>query len=518
MRERRASKSLGLVLGAGISKPLGYPSWRELVERIALDPEVSGMHLLSVTSGISETAKTQMLLQHFRTKRLDQLDVSASARNIRKINGEWRRIVQRALYRDAPKSAHEICSKHPYIAKYVDIIAETPMTVNYNFDDTIEKLLSAKDQQSGSYGRGFETAWDAALQSSRGSSVIYHPNGFLSSNIMDRSSEDLVFSEDSFADRLIESMAGHHASLLHHLGRTTCLFIGLSLQDETLRMLLRQSARINPGQYHYYVSWRDPAQTRDEKAESAVRQAHFDVYNLITLFLDDAEISSLGELLTAKEDVIVRAAEEEGVPLKFVYYLTGAIGAGKTTALSYLRSLITYEEWTESRIELLGKSWRDLDEGQRNEVDDWILRQFVIKNNSLLERREGIIVVDRPPLDPLSFTDKPSLASKARKMIEAFRPGKAKRHIVSGKVILLKGEPNELEGRVIGRHKESSASVIEELQKNLMDIYDSADIIETTGSSIHSVVKSISKKIHLEDYSEIDLDGYLCSISKEVAG
>ncbi|MGO7837234.1 SIR2 family protein [Rhizobium johnstonii] len=516
MRERHASKGLGLILGAGVSQPLGFPAWGELVERIASSPDVQGDHLLAAANGLSDTAKTQMLLQHFRTKRLDQLGFQLSARSLRKIHGEWRRIVQTALYRDTPKEAKELNSTHPYLSSLIGVIAESPMTVTYNFDDTIEKLLQfAKNPNDNAYGRGFETIWDAALQPKRDVAVIYHPNGYLPSNLLEYPSENLVFSEDSFADQLIESMAGHHASLLHHLARTTCVFVGLSLQDETLRHLLRQNARINPGQFHYYIFWRRAGEPRNLEAEKLMQEANFDVYNLITLFLDDDEIGSLGRLITTDDADIRRAAEEEGVELRYVYYLTGAIGAGKTTTLSYLGSLITFEEWTEARNEFLGKSWVELTEPQREEVDEWIQRQFVNKNIALIEKSAGVIVVDRPPLDPLSFSKSAEVAAKAEKMMGAFSPGKSNRRVVQGQIIMLDGTASEFEARVIGRHKESTAVIIEDLQINLRRIYQQTHDIDTSGSSIHYVVKSVAKIIHLGAYQPVDLHVRLTEIATE---
>lgn len=518
MRERLEARSLGPVLGAGVSKAVGFPDWGELVSRIASSAEVEGRHLLAAAGNLSETAKTQMLLQHFRTKRLDQLGEPASARTLKKIHGEWRRIVQAALYERVSRDVHDLANAHPYLTSLIPVIASSSMTVTYNFDDMVERLLQLMEPpRENDYGRKFETIWDAALQSRRDVTLIYHPNGYLPSNLLEHPSEHLVFSEDSFADQLIESMAGHHASLLHHLARTTCCFIGLSLKDETLRHLLRQSARINPGQYHYYVSWRPPGGTRDAEAERLIRDANFDVYNLITLFLSDDEIASLGRLLTAAPVEFKRVAEEEGVETRYVYYLTGAIGAGKTTAVAYLGSLLTYEEWTEPRHELLGKPWPELTSSQRDEIDAWILSQFVKKNLALIERGPGVMVVDRPPLDPLSFAASRDRAGKAGTMLNAFSPGHSGRQVAPGQVIMLEAEPAELEARVVGRHKESDASVIADLRNKLKEIYPETVDIETSGHSVHHVVKSVARIIHLCDYAPIDLHARLREISSQVA-
>ncbi len=507
MRERREARAFRLVLGAGVSKEVGFPNWRDLVLRIARDPEVQGEHLLTASgASTSDTAKTQMLLQHYRSKRLDALGETTSAKALRKIHGEWQRIIQRSLYHDVPNSAEKLREKHPYLKEVIPIVMDSSMTVTYNFDDTVERLIRlACPDREGKFGRIFETVWNAALQFRPGTAVIYHPNGFLPNNLLEYPSETIVFSEDSFADQLIESMAGHHASLLHHLSKTTCLFLGLSLDDTTLRHLLRQSARINPGHFHYYVSFIREGAVRDPETERAIRKVNFEVYNLITLFLTNAEIAALARLLTVDSDNLRHAAEEEGVELRQVYYLSGAIGGGKTTALAYLGSLRTYEEWTEPRIELLGKAWSDLTHEERAETDQWIRRQFAKKNTALLDRVSGLHVVDRAPLDPLSFATEHDVQAKAEAMRMAYGPGRSGRRVCPGQVILLKGDPEEMEIRVVGRHKESNAAVIGDLQNKLTKIYSDSAIIDTSGRSVHEVVAAISEIVHLQPYAACGL-------------
>jgi len=517
MRERHAARALGLVLGAGVSKAVGFPSWGGLVSRIAGHSEVEGRHLLSVAgTATSDTAKTQMLLQHYRSKRLDQIGAPPSAKVLRKIHGEWRRIIQTALYEGVPTTAETLRDRHPYLNEFVPIMMNSPMTVTYNFDDTAEQLIRLTDpDREGQYGRKFETVWNAALQFRPDTAVIYHPNGFLPSNLLEYPSETIVFSEDTFADQLIESMAGHHASLLHHLSKTTCLFLGLSLNDTTLRHLLRQNARINPGHFHYYVAYVNDNAQRDTIAERALRDANFEVYNLITLFLTNDDIAALGRLLGASDSDLRHAAEEEGVDLRYVYYLSGAVGAGKTTSLSYLGSLRTYEEWTEPRTELLGKAWPELTSDEREHVDAWILKQFVKKNVALLDRDVGILVVDRPPLDPISFSDVADVPEKARAMLGAFSPGQSRRRICPGQVILLRGEPSEMEARVIGRHKESSAGIISDMQDKLVSIYPQYTTVETAGASVHDVVRDICRTVHLDPYDPADLHSTLDRLASD---
>ena len=168
---------------------------------------------------------------------------------------------------------------------------------------------------------------------------------------------------------------------------------------------------------------------------------------------------------------LVREAQELGVETKYVFYLTGAIGSGKTTNLLYLGSLTTYEEWPEARPPELAKPWTELDPSETEKVNAWLFKQFNNKNFTLAESGAGIHVVDRTPLDPLAFSKAEEIKAKASAMLENLSPGKSKRTIQEGCVILLRGEPQEMETRVIGRHKQSSAPIIENLQKTYEAIF-----------------------------------------------
>lgn len=517
MRSQISRKRFGLILGSGVSRPLGFPNWKELVDRIAQDSEVSGEHLLAnVANGLSETSKTQMLFQHFKSKCVESAAEPPSQKLYRRINGQWRRIIQRALYENVPKNPATRLEKHPFLSKYVGIIGKTPMTVNYNFDDTVEQLLSLQTNKADAYGRNFQTIWNGCLPLQSDKSVIYHPNGFLPHNLLEYPSEKVVFSEDTFADELIQSMAGHQASLLHHLSQTTCLFIGLSLQDATLRHLLRQNALINPGHYHYYIYYLEKPAKKVDSALQAIADANFDTYNLVSLFLADSEIASLGALLSMEDDDLELQAEEAGAQVGYFYYLTGAVGAGKTTCLSYFGSLRTYAEWTEPSNPLLAKSWNELSDEERTHLDEWIARQFNLKNFTLIKQRSGIHVIDRSPLDPLGFTEKEKLPEKVKFIQQAVSPGSSCRNIRKGHIIFLRGDPEEMEARVVGRNKESRAPVIREMQEKLLNIFgESITVVDTTGATVYDVVKRVACIILSEPYREVDLSALLTTMQSD---
>ena len=523
MRQQyRANKMFGLVLGSGVSKPFGLPNWDELIKRVANNSDVRGKEILDYKKDRSPQASvTQMLYEHFKNQEIEKRGLEGSPLN-KEVDNEifkkWRNIIHTELWRDFKEESLER-NKHPYIDTYIEIIKNSNLTINYNFDNTIQTIINKRktEQEKRKGLKLFETVWDARLQFQKSKGILYHPNGFLPKNLIDGSSDNLVFSEDSFADQLIASMSGHYSTLLHHLSKNTCLFIGLSLEDNTLKHLLRQSALINPGHFHYYIAYTPDKSSLSQKNKNAIKESNFELYNLITLFLDEKEIKELGKLIQMDDDEFKTAATITSVSKKFVFYLTGSVGCGKTTTLQYFRNLATYSEWPEQKHPLLVKSFDSLTPSETKEVDEWISKMFFIKNVNLHNLSEGITVIDRTPLDPFVFTDKDNdgWQKKAEILNESIGKSKNAFRIVKGQVIILKGNPETISRRIKARHKTSSieyeSSDIEEMYEKFDEIFDDFDIkiIETDDLSIHEVVKKVARAIHLDRYEDNDLHTFI---------
>lgn len=364
MRSQYAVRKLGLMFGAGVSKDLGIPNWDDLLKRIAKNTGGNAL-IASQDQRSSIPSKIQLLFEDYRTKRADTEEAGGAGNCPSPLMDPrtkkwWHHKIWEALYQDLKiKDEQKVAEVHPYLGAYIKAIQQSRMTINYNFDDFIERMLADANRQNGKpVGEGYESVWDINLQFKSDAVVIYHPNGFLPRGSLDRRSDWLVFSEDEYADQLIHSMTGYFSSLAHHLSKNTCLLIGLSLEDSTLKHLLRQNAIINPGHYHYYVAYVDDASKRlsDEETRS-IKGANFEVYNLITLFLTKQELKALGELISAPAKEFVHESTQNGHTVKYCYYVSGAIGAGKSTVISYLHSLQAHDEWTETRPPVLAKYW-----------------------------------------------------------------------------------------------------------------------------------------------------------------
>lgn len=61
LRERKRSDRIAIFLGAGASKPFGFPSWEELIDRIEASPEFEGYE--KPTGERSLVYRTQALIK-----------------------------------------------------------------------------------------------------------------------------------------------------------------------------------------------------------------------------------------------------------------------------------------------------------------------------------------------------------------------------------------------------------------------------------------------------------------------
>ena len=510
------SNRLGLILGSGVSKPLGYPDWQELIDRIAGDGSIRGRSLIKTQRGKALPLQAQILFERFcerSQRRLDLRGVPESEAN-RILRAAWRNLVHKCLYRGIPKT--EAALTNTVYGHFAEVVKKTPMTVNYNFDDTLERLLlELRSPEEEQRTRGFETVVDARLQFKLNSAIIYHPNGFLPKNLLDGPSDDVVLTEGALGDQLIESMGGHYSALINHLSKNTCLLLGLSLEDQTLRHLLRQHARMNPGHVHYYVrfvkSHRPSADVCQAEAD-----ANFAVFNLVTLFLDQRGLASLGKLLSAQKRDVRDVADQVHKRTSYCFYLTGVPGTGKTTTTSYFRNLITYDEWLEERPADLGKPHTVLAREQRKAVDDWIMEQIHVKNNALTEDAQsdpiGIRFVDRCLIDAVVFSKSGRWPQKASAIKATIAKGKSRQVVHGGKVILLLGDPKEMAIRVKSRNKRTTPKYTDELQQAMKSLYRSGqgvNHLDVVGDTVNEVVKKVARIVHLDDYQECNLQNVL---------
>jgi hypothetical protein len=522
MREQKAQSRFGLIFGAGISMDFGFPSWWQLIERIANDKRVLGNDILK--NAKSNSSVSQLLFQNFKLKTIEILPKNFDEYD--KLNSyiqsEWHKVVHDALYIDVPNEIEDLKKKDPYLNEFLSIIKETRLTVNYNFDDTLQTLLSeSRTKTEKESSRGFRTVWNADIQLFPQNGVIYHPNGFLPNSFREKPSDNLIFLEDSFGDQLIDSNFGHYAALSYHLSQNTCLFIGLSLEDSTLKHLLRKNVNLHPGHIHYFVYYIENHDDIPAEHRKAIIDANFEVYNLVTLFLTKKEIAILGQLLSSNDEEIELLADEVGKNTTYRFFLTGSVCVGKSTSISNFRSIRTHDEWLDQRVTGMEKDPTLVDKNITiQQIDDWVAKQWRSKNFVLYKgKKPGIDIIDRCPLDAFAFTPEGEWKEKAILTRKTITPENSSVPLCKGKIILLIGNPETMAVRALKLQKDVTPDKLKYRQNLLRVIYDKNEpgIVEldTREKSIQKVTKEISKIIHIDNYSECDLQQRLEQIEKE---
>lgn len=554
LRRQFEAGRLNLVFGTGLTQQVGIPGWNELNDMIALDPDVDGEKLLGRPTqkrvdhfldnesretivklltgvGPEETITTQRLFEYFKKKKYEQEDLNDfhTPKLDSGIYRDWRQIIRNNLYLEKRAvSPDKILENHKYIKEFLPILKNTPVTITYNFDDVIEAALYY-DPHKQDDDRGYEAVTDLRTLPRRKSAVIYHPNGYIPRNPMEEKTQEMVLSESEFANRMIELASGQYNSLFHIFSRNTCLLIGLSLKDSILKNLLKQSAMMAPGNYHYYIDYYEKEDDKPtNKEKHSIEATNFDTYNLRTLFLSNEEIKSIGKLIyhgynpetkSLDDNQINHFAIENNVDVRYNFYIIGAIGVGKSTCVSHLRSLVTHDEWHEDRLPSLGQNWQTLEdkEKERKEIDEWIANEFKQKNHDLIDTKPGISVCDRCPLDPISFTPESRWREKAEYLLNVICPGKDPEKLQPGHVIYLWDDPEHLDIRVRRSPKKYDKESLDELQKNLDKIYDvnmmfGVTKIDCRFQSFYEIMKRVSRIIHMEKYEPANIHGRLIYI------
>jgi len=513
LRSQVRKQRFGTVLGAGISVNFGAPSWDKLINDIAADPLVDSKVLAAGDAFKSMAApyQTELLFQKFQAEFVKSLTGLTPTEQHNTVMATWLTTCQRYLYKTPPIDIAVELPKHPYMEALIPLVQRSALTVNFNFDDYLERALAVRKRTIDKNNRGFEAVTDPWPQFRRVDCVIYHPHGYVPAGLMEKAVDRFVFSEASYSKQYVGAR-GHDASfLLAHFARSTCLLIGCSLEAE-LRNVLMRGAEINPGNFHYYIHWMRDAKSLSKEEQDLISETNFKVYNLNTLFLTSAEIGVLLQLINPDAVDEGRAkdlAARTGTPPKYTFYMTGSIGVGKSTTTNQLRNLTVLDEWLEPRPEILSKPWDELTSEQKTSADNWIAGQFAKKNDSLRhEEHMAISVVDRPPLDPLVFTPPSERPAKARFLAENICPNGAYR-VEDGVVILLLGDPKELSARVRATGRQDyTADKLARMQEDMKDLYQpmaGTVVIDTQFMGITELTKRVAEVIHRDSYVPANL-------------
>lgn len=138
--------------------------------------------------------------------------------------------------------------------------------------------------------------WRPQVTEPAHATTIYHINGILPHRRLAKRSEELVFTEDSFADAYVSVNTPVFEQHIYKMSSTTQLIVGHYLEDASLRNLLRTLRKRVPANVSYYIRYDEGELSENDRQD--IFQANLDVYNLITIFAGKAEIAELFSLLS----------------------------------------------------------------------------------------------------------------------------------------------------------------------------------------------------------------------------
>ena len=515
LRARRLNKRLGIVFGAQSGQSFGLVPKEELIRDIARHQRVRGQHLLS-----SETAKQSIsvLLGHFTDKQSSYYRALATTKGWpyqvieRRVRGDWLEIIRELAYQNIRDlTAADLVQKHPYISDMLPIICDAKFVVNTGFDSCLAMVLEYNHKKNDKRGRGYEVIFEQPIPVNGRFLSLIHPNGFLPRDQLGSTSNTVLLSEEEAGDYQSELGAGRFSSIQHFFNNDTCLIFGLSDQDQGIRYLLRQNANHNPGNIHYCVEQAKDPDHVDKDEVSAIVNYRLKNQNLVTLRLNNEQIVALARVLSLDSENFCELAAQVGKPTRYVYYISGVPGVGKSSTIRALRNFETLEEWPDEPLPELARDPSTLTKHELLMLDDWVARQFGIKNSLISSAREGIFVVDRPPLDPLAFTPRQKWKTKAE-LLKTTILKISRTPVENGCIVLLEAEPDAiLMRRIIKKTDYNTKARLSEKAKTHKHVYkyNMSLSLDTTLMDPKMVTKEIMNFIMDKTYSPVDIRGIL---------
>lgn len=143
-------------------------------------------------------------------------------------------------------------------------------------------------------------------------------------------------------------------------------------------------------------------------------------------------------------------------------------------------------------------------------INDWTAEQFRKKNVGVMQNPNGLHLIDRCPLDPLTFGRAAERKRKAANLIRTITSS-GRQRIQKGHIVLLDADVADLKNRMSLKHKYWTDGALSELLTKIGDVY--ANVPKTTlctrGRSIQSVVRELARIIFIGEYNEVDITRHL---------
>jgi hypothetical protein len=528
MWQRRIEHSrLGLVLGAGVSGDADIPMWNELVERLMAAANFPNDRMEAhKNDSVTPALLAEMVYRrHFDNETQVHSDMPPKFRKYQ-VDASWCVKIHDCLYEKVKgKTFAEITKPHIYLEPLAELICKSQFAVTFNFDDIVDEAVIAQADKG--KGPNPEIIIRPKIETRKDAPVIYHINGKLPREELRGRSEHVLLTEDAFADILLSPNSQDAEFVINQFAVKTFLLLGISLIDNSLKNLLRSSAKRNPANHHFIVYFEREGKPRSKEVRQDLFDANLHVYNLISIFLTRDEIKALVEMLNLEEkdasfeDELRHIAK---VKIDRKYYLVGSIAAGKSSTLDALRCFTTHEEW-KGRVpaEMYIKDANLTDE-QQSKVDRFLYPQMTQKTRRMDSKYPAIRVMDRAYLDMFAFSKSNSeIMQKATRLREEAEGWGG--HFQDGHIFFLTAMEDAFKERLAKRALPSGdekkiqydTETLIAQEEKLRKIYRPATeaIFDTSETTAGQTAKEIARTILLRPYNVFDFSARLNQIGKD---
>jgi hypothetical protein len=196
------------------------------------------------------------------------------------------------------------------------------------------------------------------------------------------------------------------------------------------------------------------------------------------------------------------------------YYIVGVPGAGKTTVRRQITGVTTIAEWLDPPPEEMALPSPTLNDRQAETIDQFVVDQVAKKDLAAKEQVEGVVVIDRSPIDAAVFPKKGQ--TQREKAIEYARALETRRvEILDGSVIYLSAAPTEIAARLTKKRGTQSRSAdpvydlsrLASLNDACLGLYahPNTKVIPTTGRTVREIVFDVARFIYREEYRPVEL-------------
>jgi hypothetical protein len=252
LEETYQKKGLVLALGAGVSVGCGLPNWEGLLKRLmercfgeeglSLYQQLKDSdYTLPAIAGVIENACLEQGIEHSELVRqelykdfpffpdgVDKGNRGQFIRYIRGCNPTLRAVASWCAQRDEGKRTY---SPNPLIHA----------VVSFNVDAVLQAYAYARYQK-----RLLRTVERPSARATPGRINVYHMHGYLrfdkySGDRTKEAPDVLVFTEQEYFDFFNQPNSLFNYTFLYLLREYSCLFIGLSMNDDNIRRLLHYS-------------------------------------------------------------------------------------------------------------------------------------------------------------------------------------------------------------------------------------------------------------------------------------